>query len=547
MPQQRSEAGELIMSETRCDYLIIGGGSAGCVLADRLSATGARVCLLEAGPDEKSPLISIPGAFAYFMFSRKYNWMFDSEPVGDIRHGRPVFCPQGKALGGGSAINAMIYIRGQQEDYDHWASLGNAGWGWADLLPYFIRNECNERGGDDLHGDSGPVYVSDCRNYYPINERFLEAAVQAGYPRNDDFNGPRQEGVGFYQFTIRDGKRCSAAHAYLEPARQRANLELRTGALARRILFDGRRAIGAEFLERGRAGRVLADREVILSAGSYNSPKLLMLSGIGPRDKLSAAGIDVFHELPGVGENLQEHVDSCVLQESRKGDGFRTSPWGLLRMAHEPFRYMFGRRGRLESSVTQAGGFLRTSEDLDRPDVQLHFLPLLYDDSGRDLKLMARKGYSCHACVLRPRSRGRVSLRSGDPGEPPRIELNFLSHEYDRKTLVDGIRLARRILASPGFDDYRGTEINPGTDAESDEDILRKAKERLGLVYHPVGTCKMGRDDMAVVDGSLRLHGLDGLRVVDASIMPTLISGNTNAPTMVIAEKGADLILAGSG
>jgi choline dehydrogenase-like flavoprotein len=527
------------------DYIIVGGGSAGCVLANRLSENGRhRVCLLEAGPEDRTPFVRIPGAFAWFMFTKKYNWAFEAEPVSDIRNGEPVFCPQGKTLGGGSAINAMIYIRGHRVDYDHWAGLGNRGWSWEDLLPYFRKNECNERGADELHGGSGPLRVSDCRNYYSINERFLQAAEQAGFPANDDFNGPEQEGAGFYQFTIHEGRRCSAAHAYLAPARSRPNLDVLCRAQATRLLFDGKRANGVEYLDKAKTVRLTARREVLLSAGAYNSPKLLMLSGIGETEDLARNGIEPFHELPGVGQNLREHVDSCVLQESLKGDGFRSSPAGLLRMAPEPFRYLFGKKGKLESSVTQAGAFLKTSPDLEIPDVQLHFLPLLYDDSGRDLKLMGHKGYSCHVCVLRPESTGRVTLRSADPGDPPRIDLNFLEHPNDRKTLVEGIRLARRILAAPAFDDYRGAEINPGPDAQSDDEILERAKQRLGLVYHPVGTCKMGRDQLAVVDHELRVHGLEGLRVVDASIMPTLIGGNTNAPAMVIGEKAADLILA---
>ncbi len=533
------------MGESHFDYIIVGGGSAGSVLANRLSANGSqRVCLLEAGPSCKSLVVSIPGAFAYFMFSKKYNWMFDSEPKDDIRDGQPIFCPQGKGLGGGSAINAMIYIRGHHSDYDRWASLGNRGWGFDDLLPYFKKNECNERGGDDFHGDSGPLYVSNCRNYYRINEHFLKAAEEVGFPITDDFNGPQQEGVGFYQFTIKDGKRCSASHAYLYPVMDRKNLEVRCGAQATRILFDGKRANGIEYQVGGETQCIYANREVILSSGAYNSPKLLLLSGIGEKAHLDDVGIDVLHDLPGVGQNLQDHVDACVLQESRKSDGFTTSPIGLLKQSLEPFRYLFGKKGKLESSISLAGAFLRTSEDLDEPDVQLHFIPLLYDDSGRDLKLMAKNGYSCHVCILRPKSSGRMTLRSSDPDAPPSIDLNFLDHPDDRKTLVDGLRLVRKILAAPSFDGYRGAEINPGPDAQSDEEILAKAKAKLGLVYHPVGTCKMGSDEMAVVDDELRVHGLESLRVVDASIMPTLISGNTNAPTMVIAEKAADLILA---
>jgi len=532
------------MPDNHYDYIIVGGGSAGCVLANRLSANNRnRVCLLEAGPHDGTPFITIPGAFAYFMFSKKYNWSFDAEPVADIRHGEPIFCPQGKGLGGGSAINAMIYIRGHRVDYDHWASLGNQGWGWDDLLPYFKKNECNERGGDELHGGAGPLYVSDCRNYYVINERFLQAASEAGFPATRDFNGTHQHGAGFYQFTIKKGKRCSASHAYLRPVQNRPNLTVECKAMASKVLFEGKKAIGVEYRQRGKTQRVYADREVILSSGAYNSPKLLMLSGIGNSNDLEKAGVTPFHHLPGVGRNLQDHVDSCVLQASRKNDGFRASPGGLLKMWLEPFRYLFGRKGKLESSVTQAGAFLKTAEQLDAPDIQLHFLPLLYDDSGRNLKLLSQSGYSCHVCVLRPKSRGHMTLRSPDPAAPPRIELNFFDHPDDRKTMVDGIRIARKILAAPSFDDYRGAELNPGADAKSDEDILARAKEKLGLVYHPVGTCKMGHDDMAVVDDTLKVHGLESLRVVDASIMPTLIGGNTNAPTMVIAEKAADLIL----
>ena len=532
------------MIENRFTYVVVGGGSAGCVLANRLTKKNTnRVCLLEAGPEDRTPFISTPGAFAYFMFSKKYNWMFESTPRADIRNGQPVFCPQGKTLGGSSAINAMIYIRGHRNDYDHWASLGNRGWDFESLLPYFRKNECNERGADRLHGDQGPLYVSDCRNHYPLNERFLQAAEQAGFPATGDFNGEQHEGVGYYQFTIKDGKRCSASQAYLRPVRNRENLTVECNALATRIIFEGKRATGIEFQKDGSTQRVYADKEIIISGGAYNSPKLLMLSGIGGNDALAAAGIPPFHELPGVGENLQEHVDSCVLQKSKKGDGFRASPAGLLRMVHEPFRYLFSKKGKLASSVTQAGGFLRTSSEISIPDVQLHFLPLLYDDSGRNLKLMSKKGYSCHVCVLRPRSLGRMTLQSPVPLDAPLIDLNFLEHRDDRKTLVEGIRLARKILASSSFDDYRGDELTPGPDAQSDEEILTRARERLGLVYHPVGTCKMGSDRMAVVDDELKVHGLDALRVVDASIMPTLIGGNTNAPTMVIAEKAADMIL----
>jgi len=535
------------MDIAQFDFIIVGGGSAGSVLANRLTANeDHRVCLLEAGPDDNTPFIRIPGAFAYFMFSKKYNWSFDSEPVEDIRHGKPVFCPQGKALGGGSSINAMIYIRGVRSDYDHWASLGNEGWGYDDLLPYFIKSETNERGANDYHGDTGPLYVSDCRNYYPINDCFLKAATEAGFPVAEDFNGAQQEGAGFYQFTIKNGKRCSVASAYLAPVRKRQNLEVECHAQATRILFEGRRAVGVEYRRKGKVRQIRANREVILSAGAYNSPKLLMLSGVGARQSLAEIGIEQIHDLPGVGQNLQEHVDACVLHESNKSDGFTASLSGLLRMFPHTIRYLTGKKGKLASSVTQAGAFLKTRDDLETPDIQLHFIPLLYDDSGRDLKLMSKNGFSCHACVLQPKSRGRMTLRSPDPDAPPKIELNFFDHPDDRKTLVEGIRVVRKILASSSLDGHRGAELSPGADAQSDEEILQKCKDRLGLVYHPVGTCAMGHDEMAVVDDRLKVRGLEALRVVDGSIMPTLISGNTNAPVVVIAEKASDMILADS-
>ncbi len=533
------------MKTTHFDYIIIGGGSAGSVLANRLSNNSEhKLCLLEAGPDDKSPFIKIPGAFAYFMFSKKYNWSYDSEPVAEIRKGQPIFCPQGKTLGGGSSINAMIYIRGDRSDYDHWEALGNKGWGFNDLLPYFKKSESNERGADNFHGDSGPLKVSDCRNFFPVNEHFIKAAQEAGYPLTEDFNGSQFEGVGYYQFTINDGKRWSAAHAFLNPARKRNNLSVECNSQASRILFEGKRAIGVEYLRKGKTERIYANKEVILSAGAYNSPKLLMLSGIGDKQALAEVGLTQSHNLPGVGQNLQEHVDACVLQESKKKDGLTTSVNGLLKMVPESFKYLFANTGKLSSSVSQAGAFLKTSDTIDVPDIQLHFVPLLFDDCGRNLKLLSRHGYSCHVCVLRPKSRGRISLKSSDPKVPPRISLNFFDHPDDSKTLIDGIRVARKILASKSFDDYRGSEISPGDDAQSDAEILKKCKDMLGLVFHPSGTCKMGNDEMAVVDDQLRVHGLEGLRVVDASIMPTLISGNTNAPVMAIAEKAADLILA---
>jgi choline dehydrogenase-like flavoprotein len=532
------------------DYVIVGAGSAGCVLASRLSADpGTSVCLLEAGPEDRSPFIGIPGAFAYFMFSKKYNWRYESTPDPGLRNGKPIFCPRGKTLGGSSAVNAMVYIRGHASDYDHWAELGNPGWAWSDVLPFFRRSEGNIRGESEYHGADGPLTVSDCEPQYPLSKVFVRAAAEAGFPLTDDFNGPQFEGAGVFQFTIRNGRRCGVSSAYLSPARSRANLTVITGALATRVKLEAGTATGVAYRRRGRWGEPIADevtvrarREVILSSGAFNSPQLLMLSGIGDPDHLREIGVVAEHDLPGVGRNLQEHADACVLQASLRKDGFSASARGLLRMFPEGLNYLFRRRGKLAASITDTGAFLKTRPDLEVPDVQMHFVPLLFDDSGRDLKLMSGEGYSCHVCVLRPRSRGCLSLRSADPAAAPIIDLNLLADEEDNRTLVEGLKIARRILAAPAFDDWRSEELHPGPDAQTDAQLLRKAKERIGLVYHPVGTCKMGQDEMAVVDERLRVRGVARLRVVDASIMPTLVSGNTNAPTIMIAEKAAEMI-----
>lgn len=526
------------------DYIIVGAGSAGSVLANRLSEDpNHSVLVLEAGPEDKSPMIKIPGAFAYFMYSKKYNWQYEAESVPDIRHGQPMFCPRGKTLGGSSAVNAMVYIRGDKSDYDHWQALGNQGWNYDSMLPYFKKSENNQRGGDKYHGNSGPLYVSNTNNTYPLNECFLAGSKQAGHPLTDDFNGEQFEGAGYFQFTIKDGERCGVSRAYLKPARIRDNLSIECEAFVDRILFTNKIATGIEYTQHGQKHSVKAKKEVILCGGSFNSPQTLMLSGIGDKEELSQHGIGVVHDLPGVGKNLQEHVDACVLVKSKKKDGFSTTPTGLLKMLPDTLKYLNGKKGNLANSITQAGAFLKSNPDVDVPDIQMHFVPLLFDDCGRDLGLLSQHGYSLHVCVLRPKSRGKLSLKSANPQEPIKIDFNFLSEPEDVKTLVDGIRVARKILATEAFDDHRGEELHPGAGVESDEAILQSCKDRLGLVYHPVGTCKMGSDPMAVVDDQLRVHGIQNLRVVDASIMPTLVSGNTNAPVIAIAEKAADMIL----
>ncbi len=523
------------------DYVIVGAGSAGCVLADRLSANRRhRVCLIEAGPPDSSALIHTPLGVIGLIGSKTYNWCFETEPQAQLDQ-RKLFWPRGKTLGGSSSINAMVYIRGHARDYDDWADQGNPGWSHEDLLPIFKAHENNERGPSRAHGTGGPLNVADVRDPNPLSQVFIEAAKQAGLPYNPDFNGSEQEGVGLYQVTQKDGRRWSSARAFLENARSRPNLTVLTGARATRVLLEGKRAVGVEILHNGQRQQLHAQREVVLCGGAVNSPQLLMLSGIGPRKELEQHGIRVAHELPGVGQNLQDHLDMTVMIRDRSKRAIGLALSFVPRAIAALFRYIFGRRGLLASNVAEAGGFVKLSKDSERPDVQFHFLPSFLKDHGR--KLVPGYGCTLHVCQLRPKSRGYIGLKSADPLADPLIQPNYLEHPDDRAALIASVRLVRRIFASPAFATTNGGETEPGAAAQSDEAILADIRKRAETIYHPVGTCKMGQDAMSVVDAELRVHGIDGLRVADASIMPTLIGGNTNAPAMVVGEMAARMIL----
>ncbi|MDT0636382.1 choline dehydrogenase [Spectribacter hydrogenoxidans] len=523
------------------DYVIVGAGSAGCALANRLSADPSiSVCLLEAGKRDRSPLVHIPLGVAGIMPTRHANWAFQTEPqpgLGDRRG----YQPRGKVLGGSSSINAMIYIRGHRSDYDAWSQEGNPGWSFDEVLPYFKRSENQERGANEHHGIGGPLNVADLRSPHAICESFIAAGQQKGYARIEDFNGPDiTEGVGYYQVTQQEGARCSAATAFLTPILDRPNLTVVTEAHATRVLFDGKRATGVRYRKNDQGHEITANREVILSAGALQSPQLLMLSGIGPRDELERHGIELRHELPGVGQNLQDHIDyvTAVTSPSKETIGLSVpGSWDMLRAMNDYRRY---RIGKLTSNVAEAGGFLRSDPGIDVPDLQLHFVVTILDDHGR--KLHAGHGYSCHVCLLRPKSRGRVGLHSANPMAAPVIDPGFLSEEEDMQKMVRGFKLMREILSAPALASYRGRDLYTA-DVRTDEEIREVIRQRADTVYHPIGTCRMGHDEGAVVDSELKVHGIDGLRVVDASVMPTIVSGNTNAPTIMIGEKASDMIL----
>ncbi len=522
------------------DYIIIGAGSAGCVLANRLTEDpDCKVLLLEAGPRDWHPFIHMPAGLAKLVGKKGVNWDYNTAPEPHLNN-RVLWWPRGKVLGGSSSINAMCYIRGVPADYDGWAAQGATGWDWSNVLPYFRRSERNERGGDALHGDHGPLYVSDLRHTNPLSHAFIEAGAQAGYPLNRDFNGPEQQGFGLYQVTQKDGARCSAAVAYLHPIRDRHNLTVVTGARANRITFDAGRASGVTYSVGGKAFHQAVAREVLLSGGALNSPQLLMLSGIGPAAQLRRHGIDVVADAPQVGENLQDHLDICTLQHSTQRVTYDRVSDAKIAFDY----YLRGHSGAGSSNIAEAGAFVRSRLATDgRADVQFHFVPAMLDDHGRHR--LAGDGYTAHACFLRPRSRGRVLLASASAGDKVRIEANYLSDAdgFDLRMMVECAKLSRELFSQKAFDAYRGAPIFPARNDLSDGELVEFVRAKAETVYHPVGTCRMGSDELSVVDPQLRVRGVEGLRVVDASVMPTLIGGNTNAPTIMIAERAADLIV----
>ncbi|MBN4667403.1 GMC family oxidoreductase N-terminal domain-containing protein [Pandoraea nosoerga] len=523
------------------DYVIVGGGSAGCALAARLAdgAPDRTVALVEAGPSDDSALVRLPlGLAALVPFRSRRNYGYRTTPQAGLA-GRRGYQPRGRGLGGSSSINAMIYTRGHPDDYNDWARAGCTGWGWEDVLPYFRRNENNERGANAWHGVGGPLNVADLRTVNPFSRHYVDAAREAGFPVNDDFNGPQQEGAGIYQVTQKDGQRWNAARAYLH-GKTRANLHVVTDALAQRIVFDGKRASGVRLLRRGVPQTLHARAEVVLSAGAFNSPQLLMCSGIGPAAQLRAHGLDVLVDAPGVGENLQDHIDFIINKYVAHRELVGYTPPGLWHLLTQGLTYLRERRGLFASNVAEAGGFLKSDPSLARPDLQMHFLVGICDNHNRRLHL--RRGFSLHACVLRPKSRGRVTLASSDMRDAPLIDPAFLSAQEDVDTLLRGARVIRRILAAPSLARFGGKELHT-RGVDSDEALTALIRARADTIYHPVGTCRMGSDAASVVDPALRVRGVEGLRVVDASVMPTLIGGNTNAPSMMIGEKAADMML----
>lgn len=527
------------------DYVVIGAGSAGCVLAGRLSANPQHsVCVLEAGGADDSAWVQCPAGLAGLSKNTRFNWGMQSVAQAGLL-GRCSYQPRGKVLGGSSSVNAMIYTRGQPQDYDDWAAHGNPGWAWADVQPWFLHAEDNARGADALHGQGGPLHVMDLQQPNPLSQDFVQAAVQAGFAHNPDFNGAQQEGAGLYQVTQKDGERWSAAKAYLTPHLHRPNLQVTTGAQVLRIVLtrtdQGWRATGVEYLRNGVRHTVHARQAVLLSAGALLSPQILMCSGIGPAAHLQSVGVQPLHDLPGVGAHLQDHLDAVLVCDAPQlTQSFGLSARGALRMGQGMWQWQRRRQGILTTNFAEGGAFLRSSPEETRPDLQLHFVVAKLVDHGR--QTVWGHGFSCHVCVLRPQSRGTVRLRSADPLTLPAIDPQFLAHDDDLQRTVRGVQLMRQILSQPALAQHRARELPASAAAQTPQEIAHWVRGHADTIYHPVGTCRMGPGAMDVVDHRLRVHGVQGLRVVDASIFPTLISGNTNAPTIMVAEKAAAMV-----
>jgi choline dehydrogenase len=534
------------MKMNNYDYVIVGGGSAGCVLAERLSENeNTSVCLIEAGPKDTHPAIHVPVGLLWMMFSKKMNWHINTQPEKQLS-GRELFWPRGKTLGGSSSSNAMCYIRGHASDYDHWQSLGCAGWSYNDVLPYFKRSEDQERGADGYHGAGGPLSVSNLKTPSKLSDMYVNAGVQAGFDRNEDFNGEKQEGVGLYQVTQKNGSRCSAAKGYLGLAEGRKNLTVITGVHAKHILTtskEGEVCATGVMVSKGREDfAITAKKEVLLSAGTIFSPHLLMLSGIGDKEELENKGITCLKHLPGVGKNLQDHLDIMLVNDARGGHTYNLGLSNIIKAPWNIARYLFQNKGMLTTNGAEGAGFIKSDDTQEIPDLQIHFTPTKLKEHGRNLLFMTKQGYSLHICNLRPKSRGAVVLASSDSSMPPLVNANYLSHPEDMGKMVKGVKLGRKILNQDALKPARVAEVLPGESVQNDAEIEDFIRNYAETIYHPIGTCKMGTDDMAVVDPELRVIGVANLRVVDASIMPEIVGGNTNAPTIMIAEKAADMI-----